>query len=329
MHDQFYSLNFDMIYPTPSSEVLGWAYYNRLYRKLHVENFSLLITFFGLHRNGKSLSAVDFGYILDPTFLPNLEKRVVYTSRSLIQAFKEIRLNKIKGGAVIVDEAGTGDLSNQRWYEEVAKIVSAELQAVGYLNPFIGFVTQSFSFINTTARKLSQGVFEVKRTNTEYANIKPFWIESNPWISNFYRRYPIFCENHDGVASNIYKINNIRVPLPPSEVKDRYENHSQAYKDNLLMDSEEGIAVVEFDKNSKKAYVSGIDAIVVEVVRNYEDYTSMSQKKGMGLYLNADLIRHGHEDLSVKDSKLVKALAEKHLLKGKASGIAPVEDQDV
>ena len=324
MHDQFYDLDFDVIYPTPSSEVMAWAYFNRLYRKLHVENFSLLITFYGRHRTGKSLSATDFGYVLDPTFLPHLEDRVVYTSQALMKAFREIRVNRIKGGAVIVDEAGTGDLSNQRWYEEVAKIVSAELQAVGYLNPFIGFVTQSFSFINTTARKLSQGVFEVKRTNMEYANIKPFWIENNPWISGFYRKYPIFCENHEKVASNIYKINNLKLPLPPKEVKERYDNHSQAYKDKLLMDSEEEIALVQFDKDSKKAYVSGIDAVVEEVFRNYNDYTSVSSKKGVSIYLNADLIRHAHTDLSVKDVRTVKALVEKRRFGGKASGITPV-----
>jgi hypothetical protein len=311
MHNQFYDLDFDVIYPTPTSETLAWAYFNRLYRKLHVENFSLLITFYGRHRAGKSLGAVDFGYILDPTFLPNLEKRVVYTSKDLMQAFKEIRINKIKGGAVIIDEAGSGDLSSQRWYEEISKIVSAELQAVGYLNPFIGFVTQSFSFINTTARKLSHGVFEVYRTNTDYSKIKPFWIENNPWISGSYHKYPIFCENHNGVASNIYKINNIRIPLPPDEVKDRYIAHSQAYKDKLLDDSEEEIALIEFDKNSKKVYVSGIDAIVEEVVLNYTDYTSVSNKKGVNMFLNPDLIRHSHDGISIKDSKLVKALAEK------------------
>lgn len=324
----FYELDFDEIYPTPSKEVLAWAYFNRLYRKLHVENFSLIITFYGLHRVGKSLGAVNFGNILDPTFLPNLETRVVYSSRALLNAFKEIRIKRIKGGAVIVDEAGTGDLSNQRWYEEVAKIVSAELQAVGYLNPFIGFVTQSFSFINTTARKLSQGVFEVRRTNNEYCIIKPFWIENNPWISGFYRKYPIFCENHEGVASNIYKINGIKMGLPPSEVTERYIRHSQEYKDKLLLDSEEEIDLIQFDKNSKKLYVSGIDAVVAEVVKNKEDYTSSSRKKGVPGYLNADLIRHSHDDLSVKDAKLVKALAEKMLFGRKASGISMGSEKD-
>jgi hypothetical protein len=315
MRDYFSEIDFDRIYPSPTAEVMSWAYFNRLYRKLHVENFSLLITFYGRHRTGKSLSAADFGHILDPTFLPNLEKRVVYTSQALLQAFRDIRQKRIKGGAVIVDEAGTGDLSNQRWYEQVAKIVSAELQAVGYLNPFIGFVTQSFSFINTTARKLSQGVFEVNRTNNEYCTIKPFWIENNPWVSGFYRKYPIFCENHAGVASNIYKINCIKMGIAPSELLERYIAHSQAYKDKLLVDSEEEINLVEFDKTSKKAYVSGIDAIVEEVVTNYYDYTSLSQKKGTVTFLNPDLIRHAHEALSVKDSKLVKALAEKRLNK--------------
>lgn len=319
---KYFDIDFEDIYPRPTPERMAKAYFNRLWRKLHIENFSLLIIFYGKHRVGKSLSAVDFCYILDETFEANMETRIVYTSRGLIQAFKDIKEQGIKGGGIVVDEAGSGDLSNMRWYEELAKVVSSELQAVGYLNPIICFVTQNFSFINTTARKLSQGVFEVNRTNNLYSTIKPFWIENNPWITGFYRRYPIFCESHGGVASNVYKINKIKIGLPPKEIKDRYIAHSQEFKDQLLISSEESIRVDEFDKNKKRALVSGIEAIVTEVATNSDDYMSYSKKKGIATYLNENIIRYKH-GITMKDAKLVKSLCEREMFKTRK----PSEDE--
>ena len=311
---KYFDIDFEAIYPQPTPERMAKAYFNRLWRKLHVENFSLLLIFYGKHRVGKSLSAVDYCYILDETFEANMETRIVYTSRDLIKAFRDIKTQGIKGGGIVVDEAGSGDLSNMRWYEELAKVVSAELQAVGYLNPLICFVTQNFSFINTTARKLSQGVFEVNRTNNLYSTIKPFWIENNPWITGFYRKYPIFCESRGGVASNVYKINNIKIGLPPREIKDRYVAHSQAFKDQLLLSSEESVRMDEFDKNKKRALVTGIEAIVAEVSINSDDYMSYSKKKGIATYLNENIIRYKH-NITMKDAKLVKSLCERELFK--------------
>lgn len=308
---KFYEHDFEKIYPTPTPTRIAEAFLNRLYRKLHVDNFSLLISFYGKHRVGKSLAAVDFAYILDPTFEPNLETRVVYTGKDIINAFKEIREKKIIGGAIIIDEAGSGELSSQRWYEEAAKIISAELQAVGYLNPFIGFVTQSFSFINTTARKLSQGVFEVDRTNNLYSTVKPFWIENNPWQSSTYRKYPIFCERHKDTISNVLKISRIRLGLTPEPIRGRYITHSQAYKDKLLVTSEETLEVIDMMNQQKKLVMSGIDAIVEEVYRNKDDYI-LATMKGENKNVNDGIIRHRHE-ISWKDAKLVKALVDKRI----------------
>lgn len=315
MISKFFNVNLNDVYMIPTAERISEAYFNRLWRRLHCENFSLLLVFYGKHRVGKSLSAVSFCYILDETFEQRMEQRIVYNSKDLIQAFKMIREEKIKGGGIVIDEAGSGDLSNMRWYEEIAKTVSAELQAVGYLNPLICFVTQNFSFINSTARKLSQGVFEVERTNNLYSTIRPYWIETNPWISGFYRRYPIFCENRNNVASNVYKVSRIKMGLPPLEIRKRYEAHSQAYKDKLLDESENQVDMMNLKKVRENAMVAGIEKVVEDVTANYQEYLSISKKRGIANYLNENLIRHRHH-LNLQDSKLVKALVEKKINEG-------------
>jgi hypothetical protein len=322
----FFDLDFDKVYPTPTPQRLAEAYYNRLWIKMHIEHFSFLIIFYGKHRVGKSLSAVSFCYILDETFEPNMEKRIVYNSKGLIGAFKEIRQKDIHGAGIVVDEAGTGDLSSQRWYEDMAKMVSANLQAVGYLNPFVCFVTQNFSFINNIARKLSQGVFEVERMRNRYVNIKPFWIENNPWITGFYRKYPIFCESRDNIPSNVFKLSRIKIGLPPKDIVDRYIAHSQAYKDKLLSDSEDEIDAMEAEKMQKKMMVSGIEALAQEVLVNIDDYKGYTINKKTSMpVINEQIIRHRH-GLSYRDAKLVKALVEQMLMKKRKRTTMPDEE---
>lgn len=310
MVSKFFDMDFHKIFPDPSPQVLATSFFNRLWRKLHVDNFSLLIIFYGRHRVGKSITAVTFAHILDETFDDEMEERIVYDSKSFIKVAKSIKDRKIKGGAIIFDEAGSGDLSNQRWYEEASKIISAELQAIGYLNPFIGFVTQNFSFINSTARRLSQGVFEVNRTNNMYSTVKPYWIETNPWIHGFYRRYPIFCENKNGVPSNIYKTNVIKISLPPKNILDRYIAHSQAFKDQLLSNSEKDIDIISLQKEKNYANLQNIEGIVSEVLQDPSKYSI--RKRGEGINIDKNLIRH-HFKLKYTDTSLVKALVDKKL----------------
>jgi len=217
MRNTYFNIDYEKAYPKPTPERIAEAFFNRMWRKLHVENFSYLIVLYGLHRVGKSEAAVSIAHILDETFEENLESRVVYNSRELLNTFKDIRVLGEKGCAVVVDEAGSGDIAATRWYEDMAKIVSAQLQAVGWLNPLILFVTQNYSFINSTARKLSSGVFEVERKNNRYSTIKPFWVQSNPWMTGSYRKYPIFCEERNGILSNVYKVNRIKIVRPPLE----------------------------------------------------------------------------------------------------------------
>lgn len=258
--------------------------------------------------SGKSLTAVSLAHILDSTFDDNMEDRIVYSSKAFLSAMREIRRQRIKGGAVIFDEAGSSELASQRWYEDTAKVISSNLQACGYLNPFIGFVTQNFSFVNTQARKLSQGVFEVDRVTNQCSRIKPFWIENNPWTSKFYRRYPIFCEKRNGIPSNVYKLGMIKIGLPPKDIMDRYIAHSQAFKDKLLDDSARDIDILDTQKQMQNAYVTDLNDIVELVKKDLETYKTSSRHER----LDEDLIRHKFK-LKHRDAKVVKILAEKSI----------------
>ena len=307
----FFDVDFDKIYPKPSESQFALVFFNDLWLQLHAYNFSLLLTFYGKHRVGKSLAAVLFAYILDPTFEKNLEKRIVYTSQDFLKATNELREKKIKGGAIIKDEAGTSDLSSQRWYEEPAKIINAQLQAIGYLNPFIGFVTQNFSFINTHARKLSQGVFEVTRKSNRYSNVKPFWIESSPWSPGFIHKYPVYYERYNDIVSSRYKINNIKINLPPKDIVDRYEAHSQEYKDNLSVDAALDIdSIVSKQKSEQRKPFKALASMAESIVDKPDDYVVRRKSDKTIKKFDEYLIMHQLE-VSLNEAKTIKALAEK------------------
>lgn len=312
MYEAFLDMDFDKIYEEPSSALMAKAFLNRLYRKLHVLNFSLLIAFFGKHRTGKSMSAVSLCFLLDKTFEECMETRIVYTSKQFLDAVRVIREKRIKGAGIIFDEAGSSDLASQKWYEEASRVMSAELQAIGYLNPLICFVTQNFSFINTHARKLSQGVFEVERTNNLYTTIRPFWVESSPWTSGYFHRYPIFCEMRHGVASNIYKANRLKLHLPPAEIRDRYEAHAQAFKDQLLEQSREGIEQVELQKERSKSNLNLVNETVAHVITAPDQFMSGYNLKRGVKTVDINLLRHFFK-ISYSDARMVKVLAERKL----------------
>ena len=317
-YDSFLKLDIDRFYPEPTNEQFILAYFNRLYMRLHVYNFSLLLVWYGPHRSGKSLSAVAFSTILDPTFEDHMEERIVYSTTELKAQSRHIRDKGIKGAAIIYDEAGSGDLSNQRWYEEKAKKMNAVLQSIGYLNPFINFVTQDFFFINSQARRLSQGIMECKRRNNEWANIRTFWISNDPWTTKLYHRYPIFVEsvNNDAI-SNIYKIGRIKIGmLLKDELLLKYDEISKAFKNKLLDETENETENNNGGQGSQKDYVdiSKITDIINDIISNPDPVMSKVYR-GVPI-INKALVQAEYK-VPYHIAGAIKIKVEKHFQKNK------------
>jgi hypothetical protein len=168
------------------------------------------------------------------------------------------------------------------------------------------------------------------RSHTRYATIKPFWVENSPWQTGVYRKYPIFCENRAGIPSSIYKVNQIRIGLPPEPIMNRYVAHSQAYKDNFLDESEKEVAAVEFNKNMKSSFVSGITAIAEEVYNNIDEYKGFGSGKNKNS-VSQNIIRLRHS-LSQADAKTVRLLVTKRLSEdviGESKDASQGSDEDV
>lgn len=238
------------------SAALAEAYLRNIYRMVHHRHFSYLGIFTGEHRVGKSLGAVSFSYLLDKTFEDNFEDRVVYYPNEFMDAICKIAEQKIKGGAIVWDEAQIKHGSRD-WYTSVNKAINTAIQSFGYLNPIVFYVTQDPSFIDSQPRKLFRSFYEVKRTNNKYSTILPFNIEYNRRTGKPYYVYPRFYDWHSGTIGTKLKMHVIKLMKQPKELNKRYEKHSEVFKDKLLKrtrDMTRSLLQKELEQTGKREY---------------------------------------------------------------------------
>jgi len=231
-------INTDPLYfGKPNSQGIAEAYLRDIYRSVHEKKFSYLSTMTGRHRVGKSLSAISFGDLLDPTFAPNLEERVVYTPEAFSWVVRQIADQGIIGGVVVWDEANLG-LSSRDWYTQANKHINFTVQAFGFIRPIIFFVTQDVTFIDSQPRKLFHSFLEIDRTNNQYNTIRPYQVNINKRTGKMFFPSPRLGLSKHG-KGRIIKIKTLRLMKPPDDLTKRYNTHSVAKKRQLLKENDE------------------------------------------------------------------------------------------
>ena len=213
--------------------LLAENYLSEIYKNVHKRNLSFLGIWTGQHRVGKSIGAVQFGDILDPTYREALAERTVYSSYDFMDSMENIRKDHIKGGVTIWDETQIKHGSRD-WYKDVNKSINSAIQAFGYLNPIVFFVTQDPTFIDSQPRKLFHSFYEVKRQHNYWNYILPFNIKYNRRQGKPYYIYPRYKFKYYGSMSIKSKLVYIRMLKPETELIKLYDNHSQRFKDKFL-----------------------------------------------------------------------------------------------
>lgn len=246
----------------PNNQGIAEAYLSDIYKRVHKKKFSYLATFTGTHRVGKSLCAVAWADLLDPTFTPNMEDRVVYTPQEFSGAIQTLLDKKIYGGVVVWDEANLG-LSSRDWYTQANKHINFTVQAFGFLRPIIFFVTQDVTFLDSQPRKLFHGFVEVDRTNNKYSNIRPFQVSINKRSGKMFFPSPRLGIGRKG-KGRIIKIKIIRLMKPPKTLIDRYETHSIARKRQLMKENDDIIRHMKEQSLEKKKRTRLTDDEVID-----------------------------------------------------------------
>ena len=235
---------------TVDERLLSTLYFRHIYKRIHEYKFNFLGMFTGKHRVGKSTSAISISHILDTTFLNNLEERVVYFPDDFMTALQQIKKKRIIGGAIVWDEAGVG-IPAREWYDTSNKSISYTLQVFGRYRPIVFFVTQDVGYIDSQARKLFHGFYEMNRLGNKCAIAKTFDVKYNKRTGKVYYIYPRYhMKNGDAFGCKII-IEKINILKPFKEMEDRYEYHSKIFKDKI---------VEQMKERSEKYKQSDIDA---------------------------------------------------------------------
>ncbi len=256
------------------ADELAIKYLKNIYQRIHIDEFNFIGMIVGKHRTAKSSTAVSICNILDKTFKDNLEKRVVYFPNDFQLALKEIKQQNIKGGAIVWDEAGVG-IPARDWYEIANKSINYTLQVFGRYLPIVIFVTPDAGFIDSHARKMFHGFYEMERYMKVKAILKPFEVRYNRRVTKVYYQYSRFLDRTHDVNGPRITLKYLNVRRPIKELEDRYEEHSKIFKNKISEMMEERSQNFEEGRiDSKRMTMEEITDIVC---KNKAKYLSKRQ----------------------------------------------------
>jgi len=285
-----YDFTDKVYFPEADPKLLSALYFRHIYKRVHDYKFNFLGFLTGKHRVGKSLNALSFGTALDPTFIDNIEDRVVYYAKDFTRALKQIRDDNIIGGVVIWDEAGVG-VPAREWYNTSNKAIGMTLQVFGRYRPIVFFVTQDMSYIDSQARKLFHGFYEVSRVKNDFSIVKPFNVAYDKKSNKVFFMYSrMFMPNADAMGSKL-TLKKIKITRPIKQVEDTYEVHSKNFKDIIMEQMQERTELFKHGKiDSKKMTV---EEIIKDLETHKEEPSYLSKRSTPdNIIFDKDAIRH-------------------------------------
>ena len=243
--------------PLPQDSLIALAYWRHQRRQVRDVGLSMLGSWDGRHRSGKSLGATTAGYLMDPTFWANFDKRVVRDHKEFFDAWEEIDRKKIFGAVVQVDEAGVS-MASSDWYEAWLKSISKMVQMFGYLRPIVFFCAPVKDFVDNRLRRMFQNYYRVKRFNKEYSVYRPYDVDYNPFKSK-----PIYRNPKLSILDKDVYITRIIIEEPPAFIVEKYQEFEntnkptqlRGFKEEMLRAEQAG-QKKEVDLNKAIEYVS-------------------------------------------------------------------------
>jgi hypothetical protein len=290
--------------PITDQELLFLAWLKHNYNELHSNNKSLIMGFEGRHRSGKSIGAVTIAYMIDHTFWPRMEQRIVSTPQEFMREINIIAEQKIKGGVIIIDEGGV-TLPSDAYYEEWYKTLNKVFQMFGYLNPCVFFCAVLRDNVGAKFRKLFHVIVRVKRPSNDFSHFNIYNLEYNPMFAKYMHSRPKV-----RIAGKTITMLKAKVGRPPQFIIDRYDNFSIYQKDNLRKEFTDKI---ESAGKPKKKKVD-LGEITKHVFDNAQLYYGKRSKPGAPI-IDATRIRYRH-NLTADVARYIKEEVEQKLRGG-------------
>lgn len=220
--------------PLPEAHVIALAYWRHQRAQVMDTGLSMLGSWAGRHRSGKSVWASTAGYLMDPTFWPNYEERVIRDHRQFLDVWEGIDRKKIYGAVVQVDEAGVS-MGSDDWYETWLKEISKMMQMFGYLRPVVFFCAPLKNLVASKIRNMFQNYYEVQRFSRKYSVLSPYDMGYNA-----FKNKPMY--KHPRLTILDRKIYVSRITLhPPEFILERYQALEGERKPEMLKSFKEEV----------------------------------------------------------------------------------------
>lgn len=269
----------------PLDEVLAQLYFKGLYNKVHREGFTLIQTFGGRHRASKSVTSALEGYMLDKTFFPNIENRIIKDHQQFFDALEWIMKTRTVGAYLQIDEAGAS-MASSDWAEKWAADVSKATQQLGYLLPYISFTSPSKKFIMSKLRQMVHLDNFLSRPNKFFSYMQPYYFIQDSIMGNEYHPQPRipFC-------GNTYVLKRIKITKPPQFLIDAYEDVAGDMKENNI----KGYIANSREKPVVKKEPLNVDAAAQTVASTPQLFMALDSKRKI---LSNDLIKAHFDDIT-------------------------------
>jgi len=290
-----------------NNKTLASLYFRHIFKRIHTYKFNFLGMITGKHRVGKSLTAISMSHVLDKTFEENIRKRVVYFPNDFMTALQDIKKKNIIGGAIVWDEAGVG-IPAREWYDTANKSISYVLQVFGRYRPIVYFVTQDVSYIDSQARKLFHGFYEMSRMGNNCAIARPFDVRYNKRTGKVYYVYSRFNLRNEDVHGIKVTLKKLNIARPPKELEAIYEEHSKIFKDKIVSQMQERAGQVDEGKVDANRLTQ--QEIIADLVKNKTNKQFLSKRsKEDDVIYEVNAIRY-HYNIPDGLARFIKRSAE-------------------
>lgn len=293
----------------PIGELLSVAYLKSIRNMVHRVGLSYLASFTGSHRTGKSVSTCLFAHVLDSTFWPSFEQRVVQSPYQFMSTMENIIKDEVYGAAIVVDEAGT-TFSSGDWYEKWMKAIQKFLQTCGLLKPIILFVAPNREFIVSGMRKLIIAEHHMKKFHPKFSRMGCYHVKYNFMKKGdpyFFRR-PII-----RIAGQNITLKHINIFEPPEWFVQRYKNLTEPDKRERL--SNWTAEVHKIISNREEENEPDYDQLIEEIWTKKELFFGRVTKNGIQK-VNQTEIEVSY-NLKPKYAKYIADRIERRLLENK------------
>ncbi len=184
---------------------------------------------------GKSFSLLSQFSMIDPDF--DVNEQCVFKAKKLIEYFKDGRT--VKGKPILYDESEV-DLDSANWQDVINKALGVFFSTARFRNYIFGMSCPFITMISKKVRQLMNCHWKAMGWNRDnLTKIKPFTLEYNPDVNNFYRKRLLIRTLKGGMSYCSY----LMLPKPPEHLLKDYAKMKSEFTGDLyagLLDKIEG-----------------------------------------------------------------------------------------